>query len=325
MKNTVALPKLANKIIFAGVCLLAVGFAVLFITQMLAATKIKLISNLAYVDHPSTAQKLDLYLPEDGHISTKRPLVIYIHGGAWRAGDKQDTPAPLLAYLGYVVASINYRLTGEATFPAQLEDCLAAIEWLNKHSEEYGIDRNRIGIWGESAGGHLAVLTALMINMRTDRTKAADIESPKDLSKHKRIVAVCDWCGPTDFLTILSQYKSDDPLHEWSATGPIAKLLGGPPHEVPEVARAASPISWVRTGAPAFLIVHGDHDVLVPIEQSKELAEKLKQAHIPVQFHVAKGIGHHVISKETLNEAVEFFEKHLSPGSSILSKMLTAQ
>jgi acetyl esterase/lipase len=117
--------------------------------------------DLPYVPRGGPRQRLDLYLP--AHAATPCPLVVYIHGGAWRTGTKADSPALLLAALGYAAASIDYRLSQDATWPAQIEDCKAAIRWLRAHSREYGIDANHIGVWGASAGGQLELF---LFNLR---------------------------------------------------------------------------------------------------------------------------------------------------------------
>jgi acetyl esterase/lipase len=150
--------------------------------------------NLAYVTHGGPSQTLDLDTPQK---AKQVPLIVWIHGGAFLFGSKEGfpvEPVPLHFLLeGYAVASINYRLSLEAVFPAQLEDCKAAIRWLRAHADEFGVDPNRIGVWGASAGGNLAALLGTTGEVR-------DFEVGENLDYSSRVQAVCDFYGPTDFL-----------------------------------------------------------------------------------------------------------------------------
>ena len=149
--------------------------------------------NLAYVTHGCPSQTLDLYAPKK---AKQVPLIVWIHGGAFLFGSKEGfpvEPVPLHFLLeGYAIASINYRLSPEALFPAQLEDCKAAIRWLRAHADEFGIDPNRIGAWGASAGGNLAALLGTTGEVR-------EFEVGENLDYSSRVQAVCDFYGPTDF------------------------------------------------------------------------------------------------------------------------------
>src|SRR5277367_394504 len=270
------------------------------VTEMLRADQMTVIRNLPYANDGNPAHRLDLYMPLNGPLLTGRPLVIWVHGGGWEEGDKRNSPAPLLTHLGIVAASINYRLSAEAKFPAQFEDCELALAWLRKHSREYGINPRKIGIWGHSAGGHLAALVGL---------KSAGLRPGADAS----VQAVCVWAGPTDFLTFASQCDPNNDLNPDSPKGPLAKLLGSVPKDAPDKAKAASPVTFVKPGVPPFLIVHGDSDDLVPVQQAKELYEKLQQVNAPVDLDIIKGRGHDLATEETLKEVLRFFEKYLKP------------
>jgi acetyl esterase/lipase len=248
---------------------------------------------------------LDLYLPAAG--GTPVPLVVFFHGGGWLRGDRSLVgpmfagwrPGPLarLAAAGFAVASADYRLSGEARFPAQLEDVAAAVEWLAERALEYGFDPGRIVLWGESAGAHLAALLGL--------------RSPG------RVRGVVDWYGPADLAALDAQIGaagalSDDPLDSREA-----RLLGAPVAEVPELARAASPISHVRAGAPAFLIAHGTADRAVPFAQSEALAAALAEAGADVRFEAVDGADHMWIGVADLSplfDAVVAFAREVTSG-----------
>ena len=173
--------------------------------------------DLAYVPGGHERQKLDLYLPKDG---TNLPIIINIHGGAFRAGRKEDgVPLSYLAQ-GYAVASINYRLSQHAVFPAQIEDCKAAVRWLRAHAAEYRLDPTRFAAWGSSAGGHLAAMLGT-----TGETKEFNVGA--DLGQSSRVQAVVDYFGPTDFLQMDAHRLSNGMLHD-PPNSPESELVGGP-------------------------------------------------------------------------------------------------
>jgi acetyl esterase/lipase len=219
--------------------------------------------------------ELDLWLPE----TTGRgvPLVLFVHGGAWRRGRRDDmglltrdwSPGPfaLIAAAGVAVACVDYRLSGEARFPAPLEDLRAALRWLGLRSSELGLDTGRTVVWGESAGGHLASLLAL---------------SPTEPAP----VAAISWYGPSDLTVRRGPY---DPR---SATTPEALLLGEAPATSAERTRAASPLAQAHPGAPPFLLVHGEDDTLVPCSHSRDLATRLNELGAPVQLRTVPGAEH---------------------------------
>ena len=243
---------------------------------------VKAYRDLAYVVNGHERQKLDLFVPEksDGPL----PLIVWIHGGGWQNGSKDGCPPLRNSYTerGYAVASINYRLSGHAVFPAQIEDCKAAIRWLRAHAKEYRLDPQRFGVWGSSAGGHLAALVGT-----SGGVKAFDVG--ENLDQTSSVQAVCDYFGPTDFMVFVTT-----PGYEThaTATSPEAKLIGGAVAENKDKAARANPVTYVSQDDPAFLIVHGDKDPLVPINQSQLLYDGLKQAGVNVLLHTIKGAGH---------------------------------
>lgn len=238
--------------------------------------------DIAYVADGHERQKLDVFVPEaaDGPL----PLIIWIHGGGWQNGSKDGCP-PLrdgFTERGYAVASINYRLSGHAVFPAQIEDCKAAIRWLRAHGGEYRLDPQRFGVWGSSAGGHLAALVGT-----SGDVKAFDVGAHLDQSS--RVQAVCDFFGPTDFTAFVTTPGYE---RHATATSPEAKLIGGPVAENRDKAARASPVTYASRDDPVFLIVHGDEDPVVPINQSQLLHGALERAGVNSHFHAIRGAGH---------------------------------
>lgn len=238
--------------------------------------------DLIYVEGGHERHKLDLYLPEkaDGPL----PLIIWVHGGGWQNGSKDGCPPLRGGYVerGYAVASINYRLSGHAVFPAQIEDCKAAIRWLRAHASEHNLDTERFGVWGSSAGGHLVALIGT-----SGDVKAFDVGAHLDQSS--RVQAVCDYYGPTDFTVFVTT-----PGYESHATdsSPEAKLLGGAVMQNKDKAARVNPITYVTPDDPPFLIVHGDQDKTVPLNQSQLLFAALKKTNISAHFHTIHGAGH---------------------------------
>jgi acetyl esterase/lipase len=249
------------------------------------ASDIVVRKNLGYVTQGRPRQILDLYAPRKAR---NVPLIIWIHGGAFLFGSKEGFPAepvPLHLLLeGYAVASINYRLSWEAVFPAQLEDCKAAVRWLRAHAESFGIDPNRIGVWGASAGGNLAALIGTTGGIR-------DFEVGENLGYSSRVQAVCDFFGPTDFLQMDAHRLPDGQIHN-APESPESKLVGGPIQNNPDKVRRANPITYVDQNAAPFLIVHGTLDRLVPFNQSQLLAAALETTGALVTFHPVEGGGH---------------------------------
>ena len=265
---------------------------------------VRILRELEYVPGGHKRNKLDLYLPAQQQKSEPLPLLIWVHGGAWLGGDKQNCPALRFLNRGYAVASINYRLSQHAIFPAQIEDCKSAIRWLRENSGKYNFDGARFGVWGSSAGGHLVALLGTAGDVKEfDKGRNWDVSS--------RVQAVCDFFGPTDF-TKIGQFPSN--IQHDAADSPEAKLLGGPIHQNIEAAQRANPIAYITKDDPPFLIVHGDNDKIVPHNQSQLLYEALKSAGVPVKFHTVKRAGHG-FSRPKVDKMVEdFFDKHLKVG-----------
>ena len=257
--------------------------------------------DVEYVPGGHERQKLDIYLPRDAD-EKALPLIIWIHGGAWRAGSKKNCPAKRFVQKGYAVASINYRLSRHALFPAQIEDCKAAVRYLRANAGRYGFDPNRFGVWGSSAGGHLAALLGTTGGLK-------EFEKGQNLEVSSRVQAVCDYFGPTDF-TLMSSFWSR--MDHDAPTSPESLLIGGPVQENKEKSQRANPVRYVTSDDPPFLIVHGDKDPLVPHNQSEILYRALQKARVKSKFHTVVGGGHGGFKDPIVEQMVEdFFEKHL--------------
>jgi len=264
---------------------------------------VRAVRDLAYVPGGHERQKLDLYLPEKS--AGPLPVVLWIHGGAWLMGSKDNCPVVFLATHGYAVASVGYRLSMQALFPAQIEDCKAAVRWLRANAKEYGLDTNRIGAWGASAGGHLVALLDTTGGMR-------DFDVGENLDQSSRVQAVVDFFGPADLLKLGEQSGTNSVINHDAPDAPEARLIGGRLKDNPDKANRASPVTYVSKDAAPMLIVHGDADPLVPHEQSEELYDALKKAGADVQLHIVKGGGHGTgFPSEVGKLVVKFFDEHL--------------
>ncbi|HWE94101.1 MAG TPA: alpha/beta hydrolase [Tepidisphaeraceae bacterium] len=269
---------------------------------------VKLFPNLEYAAVNGKSLLLDLYLPDKADLPV--PVILFVHGGAWQAGDRHDRQAVPLVTKGYAVASIDYRLSEEALFPAQIHDCKAAVRWLRAHAKAYGLDPAHIGAWGTSAGGHLVALLGTTGDVK-------ELEGDEgNLEYSSRVQAVCDWFGPTDLTKMDEQSaKSGVPsrMHHNAPDAPEAKLIGGPVADNKEKAAKANPITYVSKDDPPFLIMHGDKDPLVPLAQSELLRDALEKAGVPVKLEVIRGAGHGFGSPEISQSVQDFFDKNLKP------------
>jgi acetyl esterase/lipase len=224
---------------------------------------------------------LDLYLPAD---TKQPPLLVWVHGGAWRSGSRANPPLGFLVSAGYAVASVDYRLSPVARFPAQVHDIKGAIRFLRARQASYGYEARRIAILGSSAGGHLAALVGVT-------NSHAELEGTigGNAEQTSNVQAIVDYNGPTNFLTILKQSTP----HGLSVREPALKLLlGGLPEEATALARLASPVMHVDAGDPPLLMLHGDQDPQVPINQSHELQGAYKQRGLPTMLEVVHGGAH---------------------------------
>ena len=257
--------------------------------------------DIAYVTDGHERQKLDLYIPNEGE---NLPLIIWVHGGAWRGGSKERYAPMEYLKSGYAGASINYRLSQHAVFPAQIEDVKAAVRWIRANAETYRLDPNRFAAWGSSAGGHLVA----MLGTAGDIT---EFEVGENLEVSSQVQAVVNYFGPTDFLQMDTHRLPDGLVHD-ASDSPESKLVGGPIQEHKDRVARANPITYVSKADPPMLIIHGDQDKLVPYHQSVLLKEALEAVGAPVTLYKVEGGGHGGFKDPKVPELTKaFLEKHL--------------
>jgi acetyl esterase/lipase len=269
------------------------------------------LKDIDYVGAGNPRQKLDLMVAKD-HAKKKRPLVVFIHGGGWLSGRKEDGMdiVRLLAATGdYAAASINYRLSQEAIWPAQIHDCKAAIRFLRGKADEYGIDADHIGVFGLSAGGQLVSVLGTGNDeplLEGKLGKFAKVSS--------RVQCVVNFFGPTDFLTY---YGSDTTMNRLSRANMISQFLGTKEEIIRENARQASAVTWVSKDDAPFFTAHGTDDTLVPLSQAEKIHAALGTAKVESHLIVMKGAGHGFVNAELNNRIRTFLDKHLRglPGS----------
>lgn len=266
----------------------------------------KVIRDLVYASVAGKELLLDLHLPPDP--TGPVPVILAVHGGAWRMGSKENPRALRMVARGYAVAAITYRLSQEAIFPAQIHDCKAAARWLRAHAGDYGLDPDRIGAWGGSAGGHLVALLGTSMGV----TKLeGELGNPDQSSA---VQAVYDSYGPSDFLRM-----NDVPgkMDHNAPDSPESQLIGVPIQERPDLVARANPITYIDGTEPPFLIIHGQEDYTVVINQSELLHAALQNAGISSTFYAVPGAGHGFrgaseAEKRKIDRLVDtFFDQHL--------------
>jgi acetyl esterase/lipase len=256
-------------------------------------------------DTPRPCNLLDIAYPKE-HVKGGHPAIIFVHGGGWQSGSKSTfgaTALPHYAEEGFVTASINYRLSGTAKFPAQIEDVKAAIRWLRAHADKYNVNPDRIGLIGGSAGAHLVALAA--------------VTSPKDglegdgpyLDQSSRVQCVVARSGIYDLrYEAIGDQGNNDPA--------LFGLLGGTAKDEPDLAKKASPVVYLDRDDPPMLIIHGTNDTRIPFRAATYMVEQLKKAGTPYEFIAIEGGGHGGApteeKKREVNQAVtKFFDKYL--------------
>lgn len=267
---------------------------------------VRAVKDLEYAHPERQPLKLDLYLPEKS--AEKLPIIIWVHGGSWKSGSKDFCPIAFMAQKGLAIVSIDYRLSTVAAYPAQLHDCKGAVRWLRAHAVEYQLDPDRIGIFGASAGGHLAALLAT-----TGDLKEMEGNVGGNLGYSSRVQAVCAFYPPTNLDKLVT-----NPEWRRSPNSDVGRLLGGPLEENLDKVATANPINFItRKTAPIFLL-HGDQDTLVPISQSEILYKALQKTGVESEFAVEKGKGHGIIAPPDVAPRIyRFYEKHLRIEQSI--------
>jgi acetyl esterase/lipase len=255
--------------------------------------------DIPYVANGHVRQTLDLYLPVTGR---PVPLVVWVHGGAWKMGSKDWINVKYLAQAGYAIASVDYRFSGDAKFPTQIQDCNVALNFLMANAASYGIDPKRLVVGGGSAGGHLALLLGLA---RRETSFGAD--------PNIHPLAILDFFGPVDFISLLEQ--ADQGQEREDAEDAFHRLLGASPSMRPDLARLASPLTYVSRGNPPVLILHGDKDASVPYRQSQQLHARLTELGIRNDLITVRGVGHDgpMFATPELQDRVVSFLQSLEP------------
>ena len=250
---------------------------------------------------------LNLHLPAGVE---RPPLMLFIHGGGWKNGDRNRCRLAWVARHGYAVASIEYRLSHEAIFPAQIHDCKGALRWLRGNQNTYGFDATRVVVAGTSAGGHLAALMGT--SGAVDELEGKSGGYPEQSS---RVQGVIDYYGPSDFILRSEHHpaKTDQP------SGSVYQLVGGPVKETQVLARLASPVHHVSKDDPPLLILHGDKDRTVQLRQSEHLANLYRERGLDVILHVEPGKGHgwNPPSDAERKQVLEFLQRHLGAKSRV--------
>lgn len=260
----------------------------------------RLFAGCAYVENGVPKQRLDLYLPPG---PGPFPVVAWIHGGGWHSGDKQpegERFARTFVDEGIALAAIAYRLTPAAPFPAQIEDCDAALAWLRKHASSLGLDARRVGLFGHSAGAHLCALMAVSGGRGTCVNDGAAVQA-----------AVC-WSPPCDLDRVRGEWP--ETTFPWNPKDPFCRTFFPGGSYDTEVARAASPASHVHGDAPPMLVVHGLQDSVVPAGQAIRFVEALRGAGARASFRGEEVKGHDVIEDALVAEAARFFKAELWTG-----------
>ena len=268
---------------------------------LFAADASRIQKDLEFANVDGHSLKLDLYLPADKH----PPLVVWIHGGGWRAGIKERCFVTWLTEHGYAVASISYRLTDKAIFPSQIHDCKAAVRWLRANADKYGYRSDRVAVAGSSAGGHLATLLGT-----SGGVEELEGTVGGHLDQSSRVDVIVDFYGPTDFVLRSKTHPARANLEESGTYG----LLGGGADKQTERAKQASPTSYVSVDDPPLLIFHGDQDKKVLLDQSYRIQELYENSNLAVTLHVLEGLGHGgsaFFEGEQRRRMVAFLDQHL--------------
>ena len=262
----------------------------------------QVIRDLPFASTGALTLNLDLHLPEK---SPRSPMIVWVHGGAWRSGSRTSMPLGKLVEAGYAVASVDYRLSTQARFPAQVHDIKAAIRFLRGHGAEWKLPTNHIVIAGDSAGGHLAALVGVSNGHDELEGSLGD-----DRKQSSAVQGIISFYGGANLTTILKQSTP----HGLSVRVPaLDLLLGGQPEVVPELARLASPVFHVDRSDPPLLLLHGDQDPQMPINQAHELMGAYRKLDLPAHLEVVHGAAHGgaaFYDAERMEVVKAFLERH---------------
>ncbi len=275
-------------------CAARAGFAAPILTR---------IDDIEYARAAGKPLLLDLYLPAE---PSSAPLLVWVHGGGWEAGSKASMPLGLLVERGYSIASLDFQPASAAPFPGQVHQIKAAIRFLRAGAARYGYDATRIGILGASSGGHLAALVGV-----TNGDGALEGSIGDHLERSSAVQAIVSFFGASNLTTILAQ---STPYGLKVRQPALHRLLGGLPDEAPAMARLASPVFHVDASDPPLLLLHGDQDPQMPINQSHELAGAYESAGLVAPFVVVHGAAHggpQFFDHQRLTIVAEFLDAHL--------------
>lgn len=259
-------------------------------------------TDIEYARVSDFSLKLDLHRPQ----AANPPLVVYVHGGAWRAGSKSDVPIAKLLDHGFAIASVDYRLSTQARFPAQIHDIKAAIRYLRGKSDLFHLSTSRIAVIGSSAGGHLAALVGV-----TNGNDELEGTVGEDLSQSSDAQCIISLFGASNLQTILSQSTEFGLKMRVPA---LQLLLGGQPSAKPDLAKLASPVAHLDKDDPPLLLIHGDADPQMPPQQSQELAKAYAALKLPIHLIMLPGSRHggeEFYDEERTAIMVKFLQTHL--------------
>ena len=276
-------------------------------------TGVEVLRNIEYAKTPEQNLELDLYLPKEKS-NSPIPVLIYIHGGAWRLGNRHllgRFDGQKLAQKGFAILCIEYRLSGVAKFPAQIYDCKAAVRWVRKNADKYGFNSQKIGVFGGSAGGHLSAL----LGTSGDIKELEGNISEEEKEYTGPVQAVVDIMGLTD-LEQIEKHRLPFSIKHENNDSFCSQFLGGRIPDKLELVKKANPLTYIQKGkTPPFLIFHGDKDMVVPCGQSRVLHEALIKNDINSEFIIMKGAGHTTkkayLDYKVLDRMEVFFKKHL--------------
>lgn len=282
--------------------LIAIATLACGVGTTVAAQEAREVKDIVYATVDGKALALDLYMPAGKNSPS---LIVWVHGGAWYLYDKKQYPKALVES-GFALASLDFRQSTEARFPAQVYDIKAAIRFLRANGKKFGYRTDRIAIAGASSGGHLAAVVGV-----TNGVKEFEGALGDHLNESSNVQAILDYFGASDLTTILAQ---STPYGLGVRKPALDKLLGGQPEAVPELAKLASPVFYVDRNDPPLLLLHGDHDPQMPINQSHELQGAYEKLGLDAELDVVHGAGHAgpmFYEQPHLQKAVDFLHKTL--------------
>jgi acetyl esterase/lipase len=270
--------------------------------------QVRTAANVVYLRANGWEGKLDVYARRNPGATTAQPgpptpVVIYIHGGGWVQGTKEGSVLQALTFLsmGYSMVNVEYRLANVSLAPAAIEDCRCALRWVVAHAKDYNFDPNRIVVAGASAGGHLALTTGMI-------PASAGFDRQCYTTSEPHVAAIVNFFGITDIADLLEAPAKKPFPESWPYT---VQWLGNQPNRA-EIARAASPLTYVRSGQPPVISIHGDADPLVPYAHSVRLQDALAKANVPHELITIAGGGHGVFPPEEWQRAYAAIEKFLA-------------